>query len=340
LEQSIEGAWQTLGPLEPTGVLVRANLTNLDPALRPSITVSPSAQWQLSRLKFAVPENLKNLSFFMQLEAGLSLEIRNLSVKSLITPLQPQQGLFMNRISLWFEQANFLGHSLAMVALAVLSTGTSLFVSLSIESLALLGIYLTGSRAAWFTTIIVGSLFIVSNATTKRLRFILLAGLLMIAAFLFTQDLGRVQVLEDQNSVTRQEIWQFAWDKMLEHPLRGLSETFAMAWQQDRQTALQDSPFHAHNLWLEFGSSYGLPGFIAAVLLSLSLSYFSWKWARWKGLLLVVSVFALNTLDYTLFYTGVLLPFIVGLNILRKQRELNQQYLKGFKNKLMMDSGE
>lgn len=322
-----DGGWEPIDILEPNGVLIRLNLPGTDPALLPSRLFIPTDRWEKQSLEISSETlgQLDQVIVFMQVEGGTVVEIRQteLTIPGIGAP-QPLPGLFEPRSRLWFGQANLLGHTLAANALVLLSTRPPVLSGILGLAFSLGGIYLTGSRAAWLALLIGGGwlIWFMHLGKHRRIWFLLLLALsLVILAFAVP---GRLQIwqLDDANTVARTEIWGAAWNMLTSQPWTGVGEEgFMSAWQAQHAEDRREAPTHAHNLWLQFGAIYGIPGLLAALWLSGGLLIIAWRWGRWRGLGLVVPVLIMQLFDYTLFYAGVLFPLILGLNTLRQGTE-------------------
>jgi O-antigen ligase len=119
------------------------------------------------------------------------------------------------------------------------------------------------------------------------------------------------------NPISRWDIWQVALQALLAYPLTGLGTQPFISFMAGLDFPRHLIATHAHNLWLQFGAAYGIPGLLAALWLTGGLLGLAWRWGRWRGLGLVVPVMIMQLFDYTLFYAGVLFPLILGLNALR-----------------------
>lgn len=138
---------------------------------------------------------------------------------------------------------------------------------------------------------------------------------------------GARRIFSLHEVTARSDIWAAAWEALRSHPLRGLGAGgFAEFWAQTR--AGGEAVQHAHNAWLELSAAYGLFGVAAALILLLGLPYAAWRLQGGRGAALVAGVFAMNLLDTTLFYAGVLLPLALALTAHPPPRGLGHRSLQ------------
>jgi O-antigen ligase len=327
-EELAGDGWTPLYPVEPAGLQVRLPLPDVHIFSHPALNIVPGEEWQRYTLaiEHEALRELKQVSFLLQLEVGVDVALRDISLTSL-TPdaRQPLPSAFP-RFDLWYLQANLAGHTFAATGLLLLLLARSSWVGLGGLLIVLGAIFLTGSRAAWLAAL-AGLPWLLWLGTQGRARLLAFGslGMITIAFFLGVggDALGRLQVwqAEDGNTVPRTEIWNSAWNTLMAQPWTGVGEQgFVSAWQAQHPDDRREVPTHAHNFWLQFGAAYGIPGLLAALWLSGGLLVIAWRWGRWRGLGLVVPVLIMQVFDYTLFYAGVLFPLILGLNMLRQER--------------------
>jgi O-antigen ligase len=258
-------------------------------------------------------------------ERNISVNVADTVMKVVSGQATVRQAMTGQRHKFWFEQPNLAGHTIVAVGLALVSTCRTALPGLVGLLLTLTGVFSTGSRAA-FLAALVGLPWLLSIVISPRQRkWLLLLVLPGAVAFMFLfgiESLGRLKFLGVDELTTRPEIWTIAWQAFVEHPWTGIGpEKFGDYWQANYRGESNELVAHAHNLWLHFAAGFGLPGLLAALWLTGSLTYFAAYWAGWRGLALVVPVLLMNTFDYTLFYSGVLFPLILGLNSLGSIKE-------------------
>jgi len=98
---------------------------------------------------------------------------------------------------------------------------------------------------------------------------------------------------------SRLAAWTVAASAIVEHPLNGASLPFGSAFAQ------------AHP---EFGR-YGVFGLLAMGWLVGGMARLAWRHSGWHGLAIVVPFVAMQTFDVTLWYVGVLVALVIGVNI-------------------------
>ena len=324
LEELRDGVWRPFTQLEPEGLLVRAVVPSTHRALVPRLTVVPRDEWQHVSLLVDTHQltRQQTLSFLAQLEGGMEVAIRNLRLEGLDSVRQPRP-LPVTRQNLWFSHANLAGHSLATTGLVLIGLKLGGWQKLSGVSAAFVTVLLTGSRAAWLA-LMVGSALLSLPLFVKGWRFWFwaLVGFTLLALASGTL-IGRLNVFnsEDISDVSRLAIWRAAWQSFLSHPWTGVGTDFATYWQQTYSGENTEIITHAHNLWLQFAAVYGVPGLLAVLWLTGGFLYLAWHWGRGRGLALVVPILVMNLFDYTFFYSGVLFPLILGVNVLRSDSE-------------------
>ena len=316
IEERIGDSWVSLGSLEPSGVSIYPVLPNTTYRELPTFTFIPEVSWQAYSFSLDDPalETLEKLNMTLQLEGGIDIALRGVSLQTVNGSAQP---LANPRSRLWFPQANLAGHTVGTVGLVALSTFPSSGVALGTSALTLLGVFLTGSRAAWLAVLLGLPWLLYLRWRSKRYLGIALAFCLLLALSLVVLDSSnRLRIIGVDDTVSRHTIWRVAAGAFLDEPLTGLGEgNFEPYWRDN--VNYRFVPTHAHNAWLAYASSYGLPGLVAILWFTGGLVFIAWRWGRWRGLALVTPILIMNVFDYTLFYSGVLLPLVLGLNLLR-----------------------
>jgi hypothetical protein len=327
LEAESEGAWQVLEPLYPTGVGILPTWSGPNESY-PSpedFRFYPGTDWQLYVFQLHPPENhhIDKLKLDIQLEQDSSVYLKDLQLESsagtalAIVPLPSRE-----RVQLWFDHPNLLGHSLLVLALILFIYSPSLgFAGLTLF-LAGLGILLTGSRSALLLLLasFLGLCCVrmrknKPNQWAAALSLVLASSLVASLVFLpgFNRDLG----------MNRPEVWNYAWELFKGHALTGIGEGhFASFWQAAYPE--QKLVGHSHNLWLELAVNYGIAGLLAGFWLLVSLLYIAWVSGRWQGLALVTVIFLLNIVDVSLFFASVFWPMMLVLNAFWDERKAKQ----------------
>ena len=324
LEVFADDTWTPVGVAEDTGATIELTQRGQEPVA--SLRFMPTANWQRFELSSNVPDSSDGeLLGLLRLEPHLVVQTRNVVLETDAGRALPLP--HTRRQALWFAQPNLLGHTLAVATvLVVLTSPAPLLLALGIV-LGFVGIWLTGSRAAYGATL-VGIFWLAWLRLPQQRRWYLLAASIILAAvaFGFQEQLGRLQVFGVDVRTSRVMIWRTAVRGFLSAPFLGLGDNtpadfaadipargFRAFWQATHPTS-QEIVSHAHNLWLSLASRYGFFGVMAALWLSVSLPMLAWRVGRWYGLGLVVVLAVLNTVDETLFHTTTLLLFALGLH--------------------------
>jgi len=266
------------------------------------------------------------------LDDGATIEIRRASARRLTgdaaTSVRLAPSPLPRRGSAWFGHPNLAGHGLALAGLVTTALAPTPMATVATAVATLVGVALTGSRAAWLVAV-VGLLALALRAPRPRRTRVggrhanlipLLIGTLAVAAVVGASLRGStpadVQVLGrgDDNEVTRSEILAFTLRTMLAHPLTGIGDGgFHQHWSAAQPDDDRVPPLHGHNLWLHLGATYGLPGLAVTLWLTVVLLWASWRWGGWHGRVVVIAALALQATDVTLAYTGVYAPLLLAL---------------------------
>lgn len=324
LEVLSDDTWTPVGVAEDTGATVELTQRGEDPVA--SLRFMPQADWQRFELTSPVSEGVNGeLLGLLRLEPHLAMQTRNVTLDTDTGRAQPLP--HTRRQALWYAQPNLLGHTLAVATVLVVLTSSSPLLLASGIILGFVGIWLTGSRAAYGATLL-GVFWLAWLRLPRQRRWYLLAAaaLLVAVAFGFQTQLGRLQVFGVDVRTSRVMIWRTAVQGFLSAPWLGLGDNtpadfaagipargFQAFWQETHPTS-QELVSHAHNVWLSLSSRYGVFGVAAALWLSVTLPLLAWRVGRWYGLTLVVVLAVLNTVDETLFHTTTLLLFALGLH--------------------------
>ncbi len=153
-------------------------------------------------------------------------------------------------------------------------------------------------------------LLIDRRATRRRILVTTIVSLTGIALLTVAPTFVRIAGAIELPS--RPRIWVAAIDAFRNHPWDGVGPDVGAYWRAlDGAGPLAS---HAHNLWLQFGAAFGIPGVISILWATAGLAWLAWRWGRFRALAIVGAVFTMNLFDYTLFYAGVLLPTAAALN--------------------------
>lgn len=245
--------------------------------------------------------------------SGTVVQLRNLRVVPALGRRALRPAAATSRMTIGQLPPNLVGHSGATVVAGALAAAGPVPLVLLASVLGVAVAWLSGSRTALLGLLLASTFFV-----WGRRRSIVVGWLVVLLALVgaLASPTGRKTLERNSQEVAnRPAIWSTAWDALLQYPARGLPGDFAEFWASEHPKASVVT--HAHNLWLQFASSYGVPGLAAILWLSAGLVVLAWRWGRWRGLGVLVPVLAMNVFDYTLFFSGVLFPLLIGLNSIR-----------------------
>ncbi len=285
-----------------------------------SASTEPSTSWSRYTWTFTIEpsDQATRHTVVLRVGAGHAVESRNLQV-STSSPTAPRRLAFEPRAKLWYNDSNIAGHSAAMAGLVALSLPTTAATSVVLLLAGGAAVALTGSRTA-LLALILGGIALIALRGGSRLFLTLLS--FIAAALLGALALVRPEVVQsmthlvfDTNSVSRQEIWQFAIGLIKDRPWQGWGPTgFLQQWQLNHFGAVSGQVTHAHNLLLEFFVAYGLLGGLTALLLAYGLLRVARLKRGMPGAIIVGATVLLNVFDYTLFNSGVIAILVLGIN--------------------------
>jgi O-Antigen ligase len=318
-----QDAWETLPPPAPTGATFTLNWLGRDgPA--PELRFVPNAQWQTYSFQsiHEIPSDVPKLITSVNLEPGLVLEVRKVILKSLDSSIvNPIPLPTQIRQSLFTPHANLAGHMLATLGLACL-TLAPLPVGIGCWFASLTGIWLTGSRTAFFAILLGLLMALVMRIKRGRWWFYGVCLCVIGALLINSSFLGRLIEFGDE-VISRPEVWQLAWDVFLDHSWTGVSPDEFKNYSLEQGVGVEAGGVtHAHNFWLYLASSYGIFGLIAGLWLTGGLLWLAWNWGRWRGVAFLTPILFMNIFDVSLFYIGVLLPLCLGLNSFWKRQTI------------------
>ena len=324
-------AKKELGPLLPQGGAL--NLTwGQRPEAQSGRSFIPSSTWRRLGVKAwrqaadTVNNTANNtVTAHLSSASGLVLETRNVTLTDAGGKRLPE-AVSSTRQTIVFGDPNLAGHTLATLGLALVTLSPPLWSVLA-AALTLFGLVLTGSRAALIG--LVGGLLwlfwlrLPRGARRLGLAAIGLAGLGALGVL--WPKLSALRLFSLGEVTARSDIWQGAWAAFVSHPLRGLGAGgFPRYWAETHGGVGGEAVQHAHNVWLEFASSYGVLGLLSVTALSVGLGYLAWRGGGARALAFVVGVLLMNVFDTTLFYAGVLFPLFLTLGVFRTLGVLRQ----------------
>lgn len=340
IDEQTDGGWTALAPLAPEGVQLTLSWGRGAPwspqaGHTRALQVVPSTTWHpyTLRIREADLDGASQVWARLTPEQGLAVSVRRTALISLgpgggrPTPLPLDRP---GRDALWFGAFNLAAHTTVVAALALLAVTESFLLGAGGALLAILAIAATGSRSA-FGVALIGFPWLLWFLVARRHRraYLVVVGVAAVTLAEIARSglLGRLRLWLPggaSDPVSRPAIWDVALRAFLTHPLRGIgggAGRFAAYWQTHAVTGSHTTVAHAHNLWLQFAASYGLPGLAAAIVLAGGMALLAWRRGRWRGLALVVPILTLQLFDYTLFFSAVLFTAILGVNSIQPRSD-------------------
>jgi hypothetical protein len=328
LWELVDGEWLDLGQGIGTGLRLRAENPGLPVIFE---DFNPSANWQRYTLDISGETLDLQVPLVTKLVLGEGLRLRLRESR-----LEHSQGGQVRRIrhdvrqKLWFPDENLAGHSITAMGLVFLTTVQAPFAALGGFLLMLIAVLLTGSRAAFIVACLGGGALLLIKLTHKQYlkpeqyRVLLLLAILCGAALIAIKpQFIDLRVLSLAQEVRRIDIWRTAASALWSYPFGIPEYDFAGFFQSQYPDAPRIG--HAHNFWLALAVNHGVVGLLAGLFLSTALTASLWRWGRWPGLILALSFLSLQFFDFTLFFSSVLLPLILGINSFKLNRRSSGQ---------------
>ena len=324
------GLWRELTPLQ--SVEPGATLSWHTPVAQHVATASwrPSTSWTDVTLRLGASDvpYPSTASILLSPNGIGRLDIRSAGITANGVPVPPVRRPL--RQPLWYTQPNLAGHSLAAAGLLAMLIPGSMLTSSLVFVATCAAVWLTGSRTAFAAAVIgMSVLFLLRQrrhraALVPALGIAVVASLALMASTLFNPGHPVVDTLTfgEGQQTPRHAIWEGAALAVVQHPLLGLvgqGEDFAQYWRSSPANHTGEDIQHAHNLWLQFASRYGLVGAFSVLWLTVGLIVTGNRLGGTAGLVFVASLLFMNVFDYTLFFSGVLLPLILGLNVVAEK---------------------
>lgn len=180
--------------------------------------------------------------------------------------------------------------------------------------MALLGVFVSGTRGAWLTVSIVCVVLLGAYARNMK-KEILSIGLVLLVVLggvasqseYFLQRVSSVGNLKEQSQSERLLMWQSAANMFLDHPLLGVGlGNYAEQYQTKyiSPMAKETNVTHAHSMYFQFLAETGAVGFCGYAILYGYIVFWAWRRRRNPyGRMLLFSTAALlifSTTDYTI----------------------------------------
>lgn len=269
--------------------------------VRVSESESGSPEFLIMRIYFSEPGSVE----------WSSVRLESLSGPNPRAPRSTRQGLLSGHPVL-------LAHLAIVLVMALIAASGIGFVGLmGILAAVIIG-FTSGTRSA-LAVISIWALLVPFSQTLGRtgklLAAVLIASIGIGTAFI-TQE-ARSEALNSAPS--RASIWSVAAESFRETQLLGIEGSGNHAADYFRE---RTSPpvSHAHNLVLQFASSYGIFGAAAILLFLAALLGLSFRLAGLRGVIITSPLFVLNFFDATLFDTRILVATMLTLAILAVRR--------------------
>lgn len=321
VHEVVGGELHNLGPLEPTGLRIGFAQPGSAPLDWSGPTVSLDDSWTSfqTQIPAGVVSPSGSVRVLLRAEPGTEVQVRGVGIVGIEghagTPVAVPQ-----RSSLWFDHPNLAAHALSGTSLVVASLATSPLSLGAAAAVGLFGVSATGSRTGFIVLAVVciALLFLRFDRRFgwRWIGIAVLVGAVLAALVVQGPLASRLSLLGagDGNQVSRSEIWEFAWREMLADPWGNDSATFPEAWSSAHIDDQRPTPAHAHNLWLQFGAEFGLPGLAFSLTLVVCLVLLSAPRRNPAITLGVLGILALQVTDYTLTYypLGISLILLIG----------------------------
>lgn len=326
--------WQPLRPLSPIGVQIALSWGEGAPWGPPqsrirTVQVVPSADWQTVSLSVPAPSlsSAGKVYATLKVERGVSVSVRRTRLRQVgagIAQPVPTQVVRKSRRDLWFGQYNLAADAFLADGLVAMVAADSPALAVAGGLLALIGLMATASRAAFWSGVIAFAVLL-WMATERRVRWGIVALAVATGTAILLRaptELGRLRIsslVGTVDPVSRWDIWRTAWRAFVSHPWLGLgagASQFADYFHAHAPSNRGAIVTHAHNLWLQFAASYGILGAVAVTVATGLLIALAWRRGRWKGIVFVAPILFVQVFDYTILFSAVLLPMILGLNVL------------------------
>jgi hypothetical protein len=301
--------WQELTPLLPTAPALTTSWQQAETTSGRGLQLSE--QWQPYTFPVLKETTMEQFTVSLLVPPGVTLATRTVKLNVPAKPVTPDM-----RQSYVFGHPNLAGHTVTVLTLIVIALSSSLVVQLFVSILGFVACYFTGSRTAWLVLLVGVAALLWFKHVKKRKQLIVLYSVALLTLVLTWQYLGRLQITSVENPSSRQDIWLTSLTIARDHLWLGigtLPQTFSDVWFAYNE-ATTEPVAHAHNVVLEWLVDFGILGGFAILWLFISLFRVAWLYQGLLGIAIVLALFVLNIADVSLFYTWVLVPFILYLN--------------------------
>lgn len=306
-------AWKELKPLLPGVPALSSSWA--PPELGSGQGFEPTSTWQTYTFTSHKPAHSTSgdnlFSVTLSVPERVTVATRNVKLSVPATPVA--DGI---RQSYIFGHPNLAGHTVTTLTLIALALSSALPWQLVISALGFVACYFTGSRSAWLVLLVGVAVLLWLKQPRRRTWLIIFYAIVAVALALGWSYLGRLQITSVTNASSRPEIWQTSLAVARDYFWLGIGtspQRFSDLWFTYNTKAIE-AVTHAHNIVLEWLVNFGILGGVAVIWLFIGFFRIAWPRKGVIGVSIVTALLALNTTDVSLFYTWVLVPFLLYLN--------------------------
>lgn len=316
----------SLLPLMPTGVTLRLSWNTKYPWDRRSgqeVTSSVIPNKAEDAISIKLPQLPKGTNIWGVLQVEDATTITLLGSEWTHDAVKTTNTI--ERTSLFYKHPNLFAHAVAASAIAALISAPTIIAALVPVLFASVIIIATGSRTALGALILATLVYLSASLLSLRQwqNFRLLFSIISILMIVVSAGLvylwfesTRPSIVAPEGTLTasvnvRTQIWEFAWSKILEHPLLGVPSTFADSWITTHPNDLPVS--HAHNGLLDATYRGGVLGAVAVVWTLISVVFLAGRRRPTSSLTVLAALVVLNLTDSTFLAPTVLAPLIYAL---------------------------
>lgn len=222
----------------------------------------------------------------------------------------------------WGRWSGWSAHPNAMAHLVVIALSVSLALAIRqrhgavTAGVALIAIAATGSRSGLLAGVVAVLVFAARSLRGWR-RWLAFAAVIGAAVSVAAMS-DRLRTLlmvtgPAENTLSRWAIAQAAWQATLAAPWTGSPLAPQSFFASGDTSALVLMPNHAHNVWLEIGSQFGLLAFLAIAVWTIGLLVWALGRDRWRRVGLVLPAVLVSLVDTTTLDLRLALPFALAL---------------------------
>ena len=323
LERWDGDTWVPLGPLLPSVPSLSLGWGRHPPTQIRGEGLLLTDDWRRFSFSLNAGESIEHdLAAALDVPSGMVVQVRNTELVAFRdgapVGVQPTASARVRRSQrLWFSHPNLASHSTLALGTVALATATGIFSSTFALVPTFAISFATGSRAALAGALLATGLALIFAVGRRRRNLVIVSILMMGLVAVVGVDL--VGQSATPNPTSRSEIWSEALLALVEHPWLGIGsapDDFARHWRVHYSGSSTEPIAHAHNFWLALGAAAGVPGLGVALWISLALLIQACRGSASRSLIALLPILAANIVDYTFFFSWVLLPLIAALNAL------------------------